>query len=80
MNNKKKVIKPVKPFNPKDLTIEQQEEVVKEYLGVHPDYFLYKGQNIKLNWGRYESDNRRIEKETGNPRVIFNGWKPKGKR
>lgn len=68
------------PFDPKKLTIEQQEAVVEEYLGVHPDYFLYEGLNIKLNFSRYEAMNRIKAEKTGEPRVWFNGWKPKGKR
>ena len=29
-------------FDPSDLTIEEQELVLEEYLGIHPDYFIYK--------------------------------------
>lgn len=56
-------------FNPKKLSIEQQEAVVEEYLGVNPRYFLYKGLNIQLNHGKFRGDNN-----------AFNGWKPASKR
>ena len=66
----------IKEFDPKSLTKEQQEEVVKEYLGVHPKYFIYEGLAVKLNFGLYSSEMRNLEKETGKPREWFNGWKP----
>ncbi len=80
--NKVKKERAAKPaaFDPAGLSIEQQEEVVKFYLGVHPDFFLYQGNIIKLNFSRYEAENRRIAEKTGEPRVCFNGWKPKGRR
>ncbi len=68
------------PFDPAKLSQAQQEAVVEEFLGVHPKYFLYEGMQVKLNFGRFEAENRRIAKETGKPRVCFNGWKPKGNR
>ena len=77
--NEKQAVKPA-AFNPAKLSIEQQESVVEEFLGVHPKYFLYQGNNIKLNFGRYEAENRRIAEKTGEPRVYFNGWKPKARR
>ncbi len=56
-------------FNPKNLTTEQQQAVVEEYMGVHPRFFLYSGLNIKLNHGLFRNH--------GN---AFNGWKPASKR
>lgn len=56
-------------FDPKKLTIEQQEAVVEEYLGVHPKYFLYEGLAVRLNHGRFTHE--------GN---AFNGWKPNPKK
>ena len=64
-------------FDPSKLSKEQQEAVVKEYLGVHPRFFLYDGLQIKLNHGRFEAENRTESERTGEPRVWFNGWKPK---
>ena len=69
-------VKPA-PFDPSKLTKEQQELVVKEYLGVHPRFFLYDGLQIKLNHSRFEAENRTEAERTGKPRVWFNGWKPK---
>lgn len=66
-----------KEFSPSDLTLEQQEAVVEEYLGVHPKYFIYEGLAIRLNHGRFEAEQRNIAKETGHDRKWFNGWKPK---
>jgi hypothetical protein len=53
-------------FNPSSLSKEQQEAVVELYLGVHPQYFLYKGLNVQLNHGKF--------RRAG---LAFNGWKPK---
>jgi len=67
-----------KKFNPKDLTIEQQEAVIEYYLGYHPRYFLYDGLQIKMNVGRFEADER--SQQAKNPkygRRWFNGWNPK---
>lgn len=64
-------------FDPKKLTILEQEAVLEEYLGYHPKYFMYQGLSIKLNHSRFEAEQRRIAKETGDDRLWFNGWKPK---
>jgi hypothetical protein len=67
-------------FDPASLSTEQQELVVEEFLGYHPKYFIYSGLNVQLNFGRFEAEERRIAKATGEPRKAFNGWKPKGNR
>ena len=67
-------------FDPASLSIKQQEEVVHEYLGIHPDFFIYAGLNIQLNVGKFNAYYRKLAKETDTPRVVFNGWKPKGSR
>lgn len=54
-----------KIFDPKDLTKEQLESCVEEYLGVHPRYFLYEGLQVKLNFGLFNYEKN-----------VFNGWKP----
>ena len=56
-------------FDLKKLSVEQQEAVVEEFLGVHPRFLLYSGLNIKLNHGKFRAD--------GN---AFNGWKPASNR
>ena len=53
---------------PAPLTIEEKENIVEEYLGVHPRYFLYSGNNIKLNTGMHRFDG-----------FHFNGWAPNKK-
>ena len=70
------VVEPI-PFDPKNLSKEQQESVVEEYLGFHPKYFLYDGLQVKLNLSRFEAENRAEAKRTGEPRKWFNGWNPK---
>ena len=65
---KVEVAKP-KKFSPSDLSVEEQEAVVEEYLGVHPKFFLYKGLNIQLNHGQFRA--------AGNH---FNGWKPQSNK
>lgn len=67
-------------FNPAALSLEQQEAVVEEYLGINPRYFLYEGLSIKLNLSRFEYDNRVEHEKTGKPREWFNGWKPNKKK
>lgn len=57
------------PFNPNDLTLQEQALVVKEFLGVHPDFFIYKGTEIKINLGKY----RNYYRDSGE---YWNGWKP----
>ena len=67
-----------KKFDPKDLTLKQQEAVVEEYLGYPPKYFMYEGLKIRFNRSRYEADSR--SETAKNPKAIrkwFNGWKPK---
>ena len=69
------------PFDPKNLTTEQQKAVVHEYLGYHPDYFMYEGTKIRFNRSRFEAEER--NKVSENPkydRQWFNGWKAKEKR
>jgi hypothetical protein len=56
-------------FNPSALSLEAQEKVVEQYLGVHPKYFLYRGLNIQLNHGQFRHDG-----------LHFNGWKPKSNK
>jgi len=34
---------------PKPLTEDEKAQVVLEYLGVHPKYFIYEGQQIKID-------------------------------
>jgi hypothetical protein len=68
------------PFNPKKLTIEQQEAVVEEFLGIHPRYFIYAGQQIMLDLSRFEHENRNESARTGAPRKWFSGWKPNTKK
>ena len=85
MANKKVVstqAKAVKPaaFDPKNLSTEEQELVVQEFLGIHPDFFIYSGLNVQLNTGKFNAHYRKLAKETDTPRVVFNGWKPKGTR
>ena len=53
---------------PAPLTIEEQEQVVEDYLGVHPRYFMYVANNIRLNTGMHRFDG-----------FHFNGWKPNKK-
>ena len=67
-------------FDPASLSTEQQSLVVEEFLGIHPDFFLYSGLNIQLNVGKFNAYYRKLAKDTDTPRVVFNGWKPKGKR
>ena len=67
-------------FDPASLSIKQQELVVEEYLGIHPDFFIYAGLNVKLNVGKFNAYYRKLAKDTDTPRVAFNGWKPKGNR
>lgn len=67
-------------FDPASLSTEQQALVVEEFLGVHPDYFLYEGNQVKINLGKFDAYYRKLAKDTDTPRNIFNGWKPKGKR
>jgi len=70
----------VKPaaFDPKSLTIEQQEAVVEEYLGYPPKFFMYEGTKIRFNRSRYEAESRNAtEANPKIPRLWFNGWKPK---
>jgi hypothetical protein len=55
----KKVVK--KP----SLTEEQKADIVKEYLGVHPKYFVYAGQKIKVDIWNMEHDG-----------VLWKGWTP----
>ena len=64
MAEKKQPVK-VKAFDPKDLSLEQQEAVVAEYLGVHPKYFVYKGLNLQPDIWNMEHDG-----------FYFNGFKP----
>ena len=63
MVDKKQPVK--KKFDPKDLSPEEQELVVEEYLGVHPRYFVYKALNLQPDIWRLEHDKQ-----------YFNGWKP----
>ena len=35
--------------NPKPLTEDEKAQVVQEYLGVHPKYFIYEGQQVKID-------------------------------
>ena len=72
-----KTVKKEAVFNAASLTKEQQEAVVEEYLGFHPDYFLYEGRQITLNISQMEYDERVKAEKTGEPRKWFNGWKPK---
>lgn len=78
MANAKKASVKVKKagFDPASLTKEQQEAVVEEYLGYHPNYFLYEGLSVRLNHGKLEAEERNKAKKTGKPRKFFNGWKP----
>ena len=64
-------------FDPASLTIEQQEAVVKQYIGYHPKYFIYEGLAIRFNQSRFEADQRSNAKVTNEPREWFIGWKPK---
>lgn len=65
-------------FDPSALTLEQQEAVVKEYLGYHPKYFIFEGLAIRFNQSRFEADERtRAAEKDAAPREWFNGWKPK---
>lgn len=80
MNEKKVVKKPAVPkkFNPKDLTLEQQEAVVEEYLGYPPKFFMYEGVKIRFNRSRFEAEERLKQgKDPKYNRQWFNGWKPK---
>lgn len=54
-----------KKFDPADLSKEQLEACVEEYLGIHPRYFLYEGLQVKLNFGLFNYEKN-----------VFNGWKP----
>ena len=40
---------PAKKFDPKSLSVEQQESVIEEYLGIHPRYFVYRGITIEVD-------------------------------
>ena len=50
---------------PKPLTDKQKADIVEEYLGVHPRYFLYGGQTIRVDIFNHQRD--------GND---WRGWKP----
>ena len=76
----KKTINKEAAFNAASLTKEQQEAVVQEYLGIHPNYFLYEGRQITLNISQFEYDERVKAEKTGEPRQWFNGWKPNMKK
>ncbi len=41
---------------PNGLTEDQKAKIVEEYLGVHPRYFLYSGQTIRVNIWTHERD------------------------
>ena len=43
-------------FNPKELSKEQLESCVEEYLGIHPRYLLYTGNKISLNVTKLHED------------------------
>ena len=47
------------------LTDQEKEDIVAEYLGVHPRYFIYEGAKITINNWQFEHDGNR-----------FNGWAP----
>ena len=51
------------------LTNAQIEDIVADYLGVHPKYLLYEGAKIKVDSWSYEHDGLR-----------FNGWKSAPKK
>jgi hypothetical protein len=57
---KKEVSKP----KPKTLTEDEKAKIVEEYLGVHPKYFVYAGQTIRVNIWPMEKDG-----------VFWNGWR-----
>ena len=37
------------PFNVDNLTDEQKQEVVADYIGIHPKYFHYRGAKIEID-------------------------------
>ena len=43
-------------FNPKNLSEKQQEDVVAEYIGIHPKYFWYKGRSIDIDQYKMSKD------------------------
>jgi hypothetical protein len=59
---KKAVSKP-KP-KPKALTEDEKAQICEEYLGVHPKYFNYAGQALRINVWNMERDG-----------VFWKGWR-----
>jgi len=43
---------------PRKLSDEDKAKIVEEYLGVHPKYFVYEGQKIKVDIWNMERDGK----------------------
>lgn len=43
---------------PRKLTDDEKAKIVEEYLGVHPKYFVYEGQQIKVDIWNMEHDGK----------------------
>ncbi len=54
--NKKTGAAKAVPFNVDSLTLDQQEQVVAKYIGVHPKYFWYKGRSIDVDQYKLSKD------------------------
>ncbi len=50
---------------PKKLSDAEKADIVEQYLGVHPRYFIYEGMQIGLDIWNLENDGKH-----------FNGYKP----
>ena len=50
---------------PKALSDEAKANIVEEYLGIHPKYFIYEAQQIKVDIWKMEHDG-----------VLWRGWTP----
>lgn len=49
-------VKKVKKAVPKPMTEDEKAEICKEYLGVHPKYFKYAGQSIRVDIFQHQRD------------------------
>ncbi len=62
VKNKRK--EPISKPKPKVLSEDDKAKIVEEYLGVHPKYFVYAGQTIRVNIWPMERDG-----------VFWRGWR-----
>ena len=48
-------VKPA-PFKTESLSLEQKEQVVADYIGIHPKYFWYRGVSIDVDLYKLSKD------------------------